>query len=155
MLSHYRFAAVARNPFKSQSKPKRRFRALIAILGGFGMGLCLLVQTTAAASNIVRRADVEALLPRIEAHIQETMQAWNTPGLAIGIVAEDELIYAKGFGVREVGGSTPVTPETVFQIGSTTKAFLGVTLAQLVEEGKLSWDDAVIDHDPSFRLADP
>ncbi len=119
------------------------------------MGLCLLVQTTAAASNIVRRADVEALLPRIEAHIQETMQAWNTPGLAIGIVAEDELIYAKGFGVREVGGSTPVTPETVFQIGSTTKAFLGVTLAQLVEEGKLSWDDAVIDHDPSFRLADP
>lgn len=120
-----------------------------------GLALGLLASIPTEASNMIRRADVQAVVPRIEAHVRKTMQEWNTPGLAVGIVAEDELVYAQGFGVREVGGTAPVTPETVFQIGSTTKAFLGVTLAMLVDDGALDWDDRVIDHAPGFRLMDP
>ena len=76
------------------------------------------------------------------------------PGLAIGIVAGDRLIYAKGFGVRGKGGA-PVDTKTVFQIGSTTKAFLVTTMAIAVDQGKFHWDDRVIDLDPDFRLSDP
>src|SRR5690606_37149837 len=86
-----------------------------------GLALRLLASMPTEASNMIRRADVKAVVPRIEAHVRKTMQEWNTPGLAVGIVAEDELVYAQGFGVRVVGGTAPVTPETVFQIGSTTK----------------------------------
>ena len=77
------------------------------------------------------------------------------PGLAIGIVAGDKLVYAKGFGVRSKGSSVPVDTRTIFQIGSTTKAFLATTLAIMVDRGKLRWDDRVVDLDPDFQLRDP
>src|SRR5690606_28786738 len=117
------------------------------------LGALLLTQTAAAAP--LGRSEIEAALPAIEAYIDKSMRDWQTPGLAIGIVAGDELVYAKGFGIRELGGEAPVTPETVFQIGSTSKAFLGASEAMLVEVGKLRWDDRVIDHYPAFRLNDP
>ena len=100
-------------------------------------------------------AEVEALLPAFEAYARSTMDQWRMPGVAIGIVADDRLVYARGFGVRQLGGNDPVDADTVFQIGSTTKAFAAATEAILVDEGKLGWMDRVIDHDPTFRLADP
>ncbi len=77
------------------------------------------------------------------------------PGLAIGIVVGDKLVYAKGFGVRSKSSSVPVDTRTIFQIGSTTKAFLATTLAIMVDRGKLRWDDRVVDLDPDFQLRDP
>src|SRR5262249_11327128 len=77
------------------------------------------------------------------------------PGLAVGIVAGDKLVYAKGFGVRSKSGGLPVDARTVFQIGSTTKAFLAATEAIMVDRGKLRWDDRVVDLDPEFQLKDP
>ncbi|HEU0155695.1 MAG TPA: serine hydrolase domain-containing protein, partial [Stellaceae bacterium] len=76
-------------------------------------------------------------------------------GAAVGIVADDRLVYAKGFGVRRKGGGEPVDAKTVFQIGSTTKAFLATALAIAVDRGKLKWNDRVIDRDPDFVLRDP
>lgn len=136
-------------------QPGYRIPILAAIIGSLGLLACLMTYKPAQAFEVVRRSDIDAVRPKIEAYIRKSMQEWNTPGLAIGIVAEDELVYAKGFGVREIGRDAPVTSETVFQIGSTTKAFLGVTQAMLVEEGKLAWEDRVIDHEPNFRLVDP
>lgn len=107
------------------------------------------------AAAPVSRPEVEALLPAFEAYAGSTIQRWQMPGVAIGIVADDQLVYAKGFGVRELGGNDPVDADTVFQIGSTTKAFVATTEAILVDEGKIGWMDRVIDHDPSFRLSDP
>src|SRR5262245_63657428 len=72
---------------------------------------------------------VRALIPDLEAYIASGMKAFDVPGLAIGIVTGDKLVYAKGFGVRSKGGGVPVDTRTVFQIGSTTKAFLATTLA--------------------------
>jgi CubicO group peptidase (beta-lactamase class C family) len=100
-------------------------------------------------------ARVTALIPDIEAYIRNGMKALDVPGLAIGIVTGDRLIYAKGFGVRSKSGGQPVDPQTVFQIGSATKAFLATTMAIAVDRGKLHWDDRVVDLDPEFQLKDP
>lgn len=98
---------------------------------------------------------VRALMPDLEAYIASGMKAFDVPGLAIGIVAGDKLVYAKGFGVRSKGGSVPVDTRTVFQIGSTTKAFLATTLAIMVDRRKLRWDDRIIDLEADFQLKDP
>ena len=64
-----------------------------------------------------------ALVPELESYIANSMKAFDVPGLAIGIVAGDKLVYAKGFGVRSKAGEGAVDPRTIFQIGSTIKAF--------------------------------
>lgn len=128
----------------------RRFAAGLA----FGLGLAH-GAAPAAAPEPLRQQQVEAALPQIEDYIQKTMKLWKVPGIAVGIVAEDKLVFTKGYGVREVGASAPVDPDTVFQIGSTTKAFLGLTEAMMVDQGKMSWTDKVVQHYPEFQLADP
>lgn len=127
---------------------RRSIPVLMIGLGGMLAGVPALSRTA------VESHQVEAALPRIESYIQASMQAWQVPGLAVGIVADDKLVYAKGYGVREHGSSEAVDADTLFQIGSTTKAFLGVTEALLVDQGKLGWTDRVVDHYPEFRLAD-
>jgi CubicO group peptidase (beta-lactamase class C family) len=97
---------------------------------------------------------IAAISPELEAYIAEGMADFDVPGLAVGIVSDDRLVYAKGFGVRRKGGE-PVDPGTVFQIGSTTKAFLATTMAIAVDRGGLAWDDRVIDHEPDFQMKDP
>lgn len=81
-------------------------------------------------------------------------QYWHAPGLAVAVVREDKVIYQKGYGVCQVGSDKPVTPDTLFAIGSCTKAFTATALALLVDEGKADWDDRVRKHLPSFRLDD-
>ena len=98
---------------------------------------------------------VLAHIPEIEGYIAGAMRAFDIPGLAIGIVGDDRLVYAKGFGVRSKSGGQPVDTRTLFQIGSTTKAFLAATEAIMVDRGKLRWDDRVVDLDPEFQLKDP
>jgi CubicO group peptidase (beta-lactamase class C family) len=100
-------------------------------------------------------ARISALIPALEAYIQSGMKAFDVPGLAIGIVTGDRLVYAKGFGVRSKAGGVPVDTRTVFQIGSVTKAFLTTTMAIMVDRGKLKWDDRVVDLHPAFQLEDP
>ena len=98
---------------------------------------------------------VQALIPDLEAYMASGMKGFDVPGLAIGIVAGDKLVYAKGFGVRSKGGGVPVDTRTIFQIGSTTKAFLATTLAIMVDRRKLRWDDRIVDLDADFQLKDP
>jgi CubicO group peptidase (beta-lactamase class C family) len=110
-------------------------------------------EATQTPSTMAER--VRALLPDLEAYIASGMQAFDVPGLAIGIVAGDTLVYAKGFGVRSKAGGVPVDTRTIFQIGSTTKAFLATTLAIMVDRGKLRWDDRIVDLDADFQFKDP
>jgi CubicO group peptidase (beta-lactamase class C family) len=100
-------------------------------------------------------ARISALIPDLEAYIQSGMKAYDVPGVAVGIVTGDRLVYAKGFGVRSKSGGAPVDPRTVFQIGSLTKGFLAATMAIMVDRGKLNWDDRVVDLHPGFQLKDP
>ena len=96
----------------------------------------------------LKTTDVDELILR-------AMTAFQVPGIAVGIVKDGEVVYAAGHGVLEIGGSQAVDSETLFAIASNTKAFTAAALAILVDEGRISWDDRVIDHLPKFRLADP
>ena len=84
----------------------------------------------------------------------ETMKQWKLPGLAIAIVKDDKVLLTKGYGVKELGGTAPVTDETLFQIASTSKAFTTTAMAMLVDEKKLAWDDPVRQHVVYFHLND-
>jgi CubicO group peptidase (beta-lactamase class C family) len=114
---------------------------------------------TPAVAQTVAVAEVEArvaaLLPGLAADRAKAMADWRVPGAAIGIVVGDKVVLAEGYGVRRLRHSEPVGPKTVFQIGSTTKAFTATTLAALVDQGKLDWSDRVQDQYPAFRLYDP
>lgn len=92
---------------------------------------------------------------QIDRTVERAMKEFEVPGMAVGIVKDGKLVYAKGYGVREFGKPARVDADTLFQIGSNTKAFTTAALAILVDEGKLHWDDKVIDYLPQFRLYDP
>jgi CubicO group peptidase (beta-lactamase class C family) len=90
-----------------------------------------------------------------DARIQAVMRQLEVPGAAIAIVEDGQVTLARGYGVKGLEHPDPVGADTVFQIGSTTKAFTAAALAVLVDESKIRWDDPVIDHLPGFRMYDP
>ena len=73
---------------------------------------------------------------------------------AVAVVAEGKVVYAKGFGQRNVAQSLPMTADTLLPIGSVTKSFTTLTLGMLVDEGKLEWDKPLRTYLPEFRAAD-
>jgi CubicO group peptidase (beta-lactamase class C family) len=91
----------------------------------------------------------------IDKDAKQTMAAWHLPGLAIAIVQNDRVIFLKGYGIKEVGKSEPVTADTLFELGSTTKAFTATAMAMLADEKKLSWDDPVRNYVAGFHISDP
>ena len=94
-------------------------------------------------------------LAALDQYVAQAVKDWRVTGLAIAVVANDSLVFAKGYGVLDVGKPERVNEHTRFAIGSTTKAMTSAALAMLVDEGKLKWDDHVIDYLPDFRLYDP
>ena len=79
----------------------------------------------------------------------------GVPGVSIAIVEDGKTTLARGYGIRDLGTPEPVTADTIFSTGSTGKAFTVAALAILVDEGRIGWDDKVIDHMPDFRMYDP
>ncbi len=116
------------------------------------VALVMVLSAPASAQSMSEK--INALVPELEAYIAKGMDRFDNPGLAIGIITGDKLEYAKGFGVRKKGGE-PVDIKTVFQIGSTTKAFLATTMAIGVDQKKFAFDDRVVDLEPDFQMADP
>ena len=88
-------------------------------------------------------------------YVNKALKDWGVPGLAIAIVKDDRVVLAKGFGVRELNKPAPVDEHTLFAIGSSSKAFTAASIAMLVDEGKLKWDDPATKHLPGFQLFDP
>jgi CubicO group peptidase (beta-lactamase class C family) len=116
------------------------------------IALLLLVRLVPAqSSSAVSKVDVS----KVDALADAALRAWNAPGIAVAIVRDNQVLLAKGYGVKERGKPDPVTPRTVFAIGSATKAFTTAAMAMLVDEGKMSWDDPVRKHVDFFRLSDP
>jgi CubicO group peptidase (beta-lactamase class C family) len=109
----------------------------------------LVAQATAVAGA---RADPAQAL---DAYTAKAVRDWNVPGLAIAVVKDGRVAFAKGYGVRELGKPAPVDTQTRFAIGSTTKAMTAAALAMLVDEGKLRWDDPVTKYLPGFQTGDP
>jgi CubicO group peptidase (beta-lactamase class C family) len=93
--------------------------------------------------------------PNLDATVERVRQTFEVPGIAVAIVKDGKVVLQKGYGVRKLGGTTPVTPQSMFRIASNTKAFTTAALAILIDEGKLAWDDRVVDRMPSFQMHDP
>ena len=91
----------------------------------------------------------------LDAYIARAVRDWGIPGLAIAVVKDDSVVFAKGYGVRELGKAGAVDAGTRFAIGSTTKAMTAVALGMLVDEGKVRWDEPVTTYLPGFRVGDP
>ena len=101
-------------------------------------------------SDSARKGKILELAPELEKSFAEYREKQKLPGLAIGIVVGDELIYAKGFGVSDLESQSPIDPETVFRIASMTKSFTGLAILKLRDEGKLSLEDPVSKYVPEL-----
>ena len=88
----------------------------------------------------------------IERYLSSSFDKWNIPGMAVGIVHEDQILVARGFGTTNLENPSPVDENTIFAIASNTKAFIATAIGMLVEEGLLHWEDPVIKHLPYFKL---
>lgn len=86
--------------------------------------------------------------------VATAMQEWKVPGVAVAVVQDGKVIYAKGYGYRDVEKKLPVTAETLFAIGSITKSFTSLTFATLNDEGKVDWDKPVREVLPEFAMYD-
>lgn len=84
--------------------------------------------------------------------LEDAMEKFNVAGVAVGIVKDGEIFMAKGYGLKSVEGKEKVDAYTSFAIASNSKAFTTTALALLVEEGKLSWNDRVVEHIPEFKM---
>jgi len=93
-------------------------------------------------------------LDSLDLFIDQLIEDFDVPGLSIGIVQNDSIIYARGFGTREINKAKSVNANTIFAIGSISKSFTALTLGILVDEGKINWDDKVTSYLPYFELYD-
>src|SRR5262249_59706509 len=112
--------------------------------------ICLLAAAPVQAQN----GAVPASLNGFDGFVEQVMKDWHVPGIAVAIVKDGHVVYAKGYGYRDVKKGLKVTPDTLFAIGSCSKSFTATSVAMLVGEGKLDWDKPVRDYMPDFRLYD-
>ncbi|HEX7314597.1 MAG TPA: serine hydrolase [Pyrinomonadaceae bacterium] len=109
----------------------------------------------AAKAQAAAPADLDAKLAAIEKAVEEKRQALGIPGVSLVIVKDDRVIYMKGFGYKDFEQKVPVTADTRFAIGSSSKAFTAMLVAMAADEGKLSLEDSPKKFLPYFKLQDP
>ena len=102
-----------------------------------------------------RRAPARDPLAGLDTYIKKGMADWRIPGLAAAVVKNGQVVFAHGYGVRELGKDAPVDTHTLFAIGSTTKAMTAALVGMLVDEKKVDWDAPVTRYLPWFQLKDP
>ena len=100
-------------------------------------------------------AALAEILARFDAYAESSRQRWGVPGMAVAVIQGQSVVLAKGYGVRVAGEPARVDPATVFQIGSISKSFTATVMGLLVDEGKLAFEDRVVDRYPAFQMADP
>jgi len=144
-------------------------RAVIVMLWGASLGLGLAI-TPAAAEDagqpllkapvvpvppLFTQAAIDKAMAALDGIVADAMTRTGVPGVAVGIVYKDKVIYAKGFGVRELGKPGAIDPDTVFLLASVSKPIASTIVAKLVGDGVVKWDDPAKLHNPAFALHDP
>ena len=94
-------------------------------------------------------------IQNFDAYVEKAVADWETPGLALVVCQGKEVVFSKGYGVRELGKTDKVNPQTLFACASTTKAMTAAAMCMLVDEGKVRWNDKVVQYLPNFKVADP
>lgn len=115
----------------------------------------IVVAVAGIAFTLPASAQTDAKAAEFDAYVAQAVKDWMAPGLAIAVVKDGKIVFAKGYGVREIGKPAAVDTSTVFAIASTTKAMTAAAIGMLVDEGKVKWDDPVTKYLPSFQLFDP
>ncbi|MBL4657605.1 MAG: beta-lactamase family protein, partial [Flavobacteriales bacterium] len=92
---------------------------------------------------------------QIDSVTERAIKTFDVPGIAVAVVKDGKVIHSKGYGLASLKTKKKVDENTLFGIASNSKAFLTATIAMLVDEGKLNWDDKVVDYIPEFKLYDP
>ena len=126
--------------------PKARFLAHIVLA---------MISVASLASSYAAQTAQNGTPADLDAYAARVLKEFEVPGLAVAIVKDGKVVLAKGYGVRKLSDPTPVDENTLFGIASNTKAFTSAALAMLIDEGKITWDDPVVKHLPSFQLYDP
>jgi CubicO group peptidase (beta-lactamase class C family) len=94
-------------------------------------------------------------IQEFDKYVEQARTQWMVPGLAVVVVKDNQVIFKKGYGTRQLGKPEQVDTQTLFACASTTKAMTAVCLGMLVDEGKVNWNDPVINYLPDFQLYDP
>src|SRR6266705_745370 len=110
---------------------------------------------TAQEKPHVTSEQVTRAIQELEKLAQKQIQENALPGLAIAVVFQDKIVYAKGFGVRDTSAKVPIDADTVFQLASLSKPIGSTVVAELVGEGKITWDSKLRVLDPTFEMFDP
>jgi CubicO group peptidase (beta-lactamase class C family) len=110
---------------------------------------------SAARPPAVAAPPAAPVLAGIDADVERARRDFNIPGLGLAVVKDGRVVMAKGYGVKRMGTTEAVDARTLFAIASNTKAFTAAALGLLVQDGKLSWDDPVMRHLPTFQMYDP
>jgi CubicO group peptidase (beta-lactamase class C family) len=114
--------------------------------------LCLALLWPAQGAAVAREP---AGLEGFDRFVEEAMAEWQVPGLAVAVLRDGEVVLCRGYGFRDPERGLPVTPRTLFALGSVTKTFTATGLAILADEGRLDWDRPLRDYLPDFALMDP
>ena len=99
-----------------------------------------------------QESDASKKLEGFDAYMEQVLKDWNTPGIGVGVVVGDKLVFAKGYGYRDHEKKLLFTPTTLQQIASNSKLFTAVAAGMLVEEGKLTWDKPVRESVPTIQF---
>ena len=129
-----------------------RMRDAVKLKACIWIFIAALVALASPRRLMAQAEDVTSKLQGFDAYMEKTLNDWNAPGVAVGIVVKDKLVFAKGYGYRDYGKKLPFTPTTLCQIASNTKLFTAVAAGMLVEEGKLTWDKPVREKVPAIEF---
>lgn len=129
-----------------QQHPRVRF--LLANI----LNLALVLGVIGPAFAQDQSAPVATKLQGFDAFMEKVLKDWNAPGIGVGIVVNDKLVFAKGYGYRDYEKKLPITSQTLFPIASNTKLFTAVAAGLLVEEGKLTWNSPIRESVPTIEF---
>ncbi len=115
----------------------------------FSLTLVLMLFCRAAHAQ---ESEITNKLQGFDSYMEQILKDWNTPGIGVGIVVHDKLVFAKGYGYRDYEKKLSFTPTTLCQIASNSKLFTAVAAGMLVEEGKLTWDKPVRESVPTIQF---
>jgi CubicO group peptidase (beta-lactamase class C family) len=111
-----------------------------------------LVASLATQARAQDSSATAAKLAGFDAYMNQVMRDWNVPGIGVGVVVRNKLVFARGFGYRDYGNKLPFTPTTIVPIASNTKLFTAIAMGLLVDEGKIDWDKPVRQFVPSVQF---
>ncbi len=129
-----------------------RMRESSRLKPGIWIFIVALIAVASPQRMAAQAEDITSKLQGFDSYMEKILKDWNAPGVGVGIVVKDKLVFAKGYGYRDYGKKLPFTPTTLCQIASNTKLFTAVAAGMLVEEGKLTWDKPVREKVPAIEF---